>query len=74
MPLLRLARKHVDIPAVLAGCIPFVHAANVAAQIYDQAAFKGKTLQSLPQHPRFCLSFDEPAKPGAVAFRARLHG
>src|SRR5262245_47013951 len=30
-PLLRLARKRVDIPAIVLGFIPFVHAANVAA-------------------------------------------
>jgi NTE family protein len=53
VPLLRLARKHVDIPAILAGCIPFVHAANVAAKIYDKTVFRGRTLQNLPERPRF---------------------
>jgi NTE family protein len=35
-PLLRLARKRVDVPAILLGFIPFVHAANVAARTYDR--------------------------------------
>jgi hypothetical protein len=52
-PLLGLARKRVDVPAILLGFIPFVHAANVAAGIYDRAVFHSKTLQDLPERPRF---------------------
>jgi NTE family protein len=55
-PLLRLARKHVDIRAILLGFVPFVHAANVAAQSYDRSVFNRKTLQDLPDRPRFVFT------------------
>jgi NTE family protein len=55
-PLLRLARKRVDVPAILLGFIPFVHAANVAAGTYDRAVFHSKTLQDLPDRPRFVFT------------------
>jgi NTE family protein len=55
-PVLRLARKHVDVPAILLGFIPFVHAANVAAGTYDRAVFHSKTLQDLPDRPRFVFT------------------
>jgi NTE family protein len=55
-PLLRLARKRVDIPAILLGFIPFVHAANLAALCYDRAVFRKKTLQDLPDRPRFVFT------------------
>lgn len=58
-PLLRLARKRVDVPAILLGCIPFVHAANGAARTYDRTVFDSKTLQELPDRPRFCLHLDQ---------------
>lgn len=55
-PLLKLARKRVDVPAILLGFIPFVHAANVAARTYDRTVFGSKTLQDLPDRPRFVFT------------------
>jgi NTE family protein len=55
-PLLRLARKRVDIPAIVLGFIPFVHAANIAARSYDRAVIRKKTLQDLPDRPRFVFT------------------
>ncbi|MER9920552.1 MULTISPECIES: patatin-like phospholipase family protein [unclassified Mesorhizobium] len=55
-PLLRLARKHVDVPAILLGFIPFVHAANVAAGAYERTVFHSKTLRDLPDHPQFVFT------------------
>lgn len=55
-PLLKLARKRVDLPAILLGFIPFVHAANVAARTYDRTVFGSKTLQDLPNRPRFVFT------------------
>lgn len=55
-PLLRLAKKRVDVPAILLGFIPFVHAANVAARTYDRAVFDSKTLRNLPDRPRFVFT------------------
>ncbi|WP_050995933.1 patatin-like phospholipase family protein [Bradyrhizobium yuanmingense] len=56
VPLLRLARRRVDAPAILFGLLPFVHASNVAARIYDKRVFNGKTLQDLPERPRFIFT------------------
>lgn len=55
-PLLRLAKKRVDLPAILLGFIPFVNAANVAARTYDRAVFDSKTLRDLPDRPRFVFT------------------
>lgn len=55
-PLLLLARKRVDVPAIMLGFVPFVHAANVAARIYDKVVFDDKTLQDLPERPRFVFT------------------
>ncbi|WP_316186575.1 MULTISPECIES: patatin-like phospholipase family protein [unclassified Bradyrhizobium] len=55
-PLLKLARKHVDIPSIALGFLPFVHAANVAAWTYDRSVFGSKTLQDLPNRPRFVFT------------------
>ena len=55
-PLLRLSRKHVDVPAILLGFIPFVHAANVASGTYDRVAFHSRTLRDLPDRPRFVFT------------------
>jgi hypothetical protein len=56
VPLLDLARKRVDKPAILLGMLPFVSAARVASIIYDQTLFHGKTLQDLPDRPRFSFT------------------
>ena len=56
LPLLALAQKWVDVPAILAGLLPFVSASGVAARAYDRALFKGSTLQDLPDRPRFTFT------------------
>ena len=43
-------------PAILLGFVPFVHAANVAAATYDRTVFHSKTLQDLPDRPRFVFT------------------
>jgi NTE family protein len=55
-PLLLLARRRIDLPAIFLGLLPFVTSANVAALFYDSIMFKGKTLQDLPNHPRFVFN------------------
>jgi NTE family protein len=55
-PLLGLARKRIDVPAILLGFLPFVHAANVAARSYDRTVFGSKTLRDLPDRPRFVFT------------------
>ena len=55
-PLLRLASKRVDIPAIALGFLPFVSAARLASATYDRVLFKKKTLQDLPESPRFSFT------------------
>jgi NTE family protein len=55
-PLLNLSRKYIDVPAIVLGLLPFVHASKVAALAYDRYLFHGKTLQDLPQTPRFSFT------------------
>jgi len=52
-PILRLARWRLDVPAIVLGLLPFVRAANLAAEVYDRVLFHGATLQDLPDSPRF---------------------
>ena len=56
VPLLRLAKWRLDVPAVLLGLLPFLHAANIAARVYEWTVFGKKTLQDLPQRPRFVFT------------------
>lgn len=55
-PILKLADKCVDVPAILLGLLPFVSAAGRAAAVYDKVLFHGKSLQELPSHPRFSFT------------------
>ena len=55
-PLLTLARKRLDIPAIALGLLPFVHASRIASSVYDRVLFHGKTLQDLPASPRFSFA------------------
>lgn len=55
-PLLTLSRKYVDVPAIILGLLPFVHASKIAALALDHWLFHGKTLQDLPQTPRFSFT------------------
>ncbi|WP_281287326.1 patatin-like phospholipase family protein [Methylobacterium terricola] len=56
LPLLALAQKWVDVPAVLLGLLPRFSAAGIAGRVYDAALFKGATLQDLPDRPRFTFT------------------
>ena len=55
-PLLALARWRLDAPAIVLGLLPFLRAANLAAAVYDHVIFKGRTLQDLPEKPRFVFT------------------
>lgn len=55
-PLVALARRYVDIPAIVIGLLPGVTAAGVAAWFYDRYLFRGATLQDLPERPRFTIT------------------
>lgn len=55
-PLIALAQKRVDIPAITLGLLPFSSAANLAAWCYDRMLFHGATLQDLPDSPRFSFT------------------
>ena len=55
-PLIRLANLTVDVPAITLGLVPFLHPANLAARTYDRLIFRGRTLQGLPDRPRFVFT------------------
>jgi NTE family protein len=55
-PLLTLARKRIDTTAIALGLLPFVQASRVACRAYDKFLFHGKTLQDLPESPRFSFT------------------
>ena len=55
-PVLRLAGLTIDVPCIALGLLPFVHAANLAAWTYDRLLFGGRTLQDLPDRPRFVFT------------------
>jgi NTE family protein len=55
-PLLALARKRIDTVAITLGLLPFVYASRVASRAYDKILFHGKTLQDLPDSPRFSFT------------------
>jgi NTE family protein len=55
-PILNLSRKYIDAPAIVLGLLPFVNASKVAELAYDRYLFRGKTLQDLPQTPRFSFA------------------
>ena len=56
MPLVALAQRWVDVPAIILGLLPFVSAAGIGAWFYDRVLFKGATLQDLPDNPRFTFT------------------
>jgi NTE family protein len=56
-PLFDLAGHHLDIPASVAGMLlPGSTIAQRAAAAYDRHLYKGKTLQQLPDEPRFVFN------------------
>lgn len=54
-PVTRLARQTIDIPAAIIGRIPGLSGFWVRRS-YDRALFHGKTLQDLPDDPRFVFN------------------
>lgn len=57
-PILQLAQRYVDVPAILRGIprwfgAPAPRAAERTARVYDRDLCRGATLQDLPDHPRF---------------------
>jgi NTE family protein len=56
VPILNLSTKRIDVPAILLGILPFVNGAARAAAAYDKFLFRGKSLQDLPDHPRFSFT------------------
>ncbi|MDR7038803.1 NTE family protein [Methylobacterium sp. BE186] len=56
LPLLALAQKWVDVPAVVLGLLPRLSAAGIAGRVYDRTLFGGATLQDLPDRPRFTFT------------------
>jgi NTE family protein len=55
-PILALSRRRVDVLAILLGMLPFVNGASRAAAAYDKFLFGGKSLQDLPDRPRFSFT------------------
>jgi NTE family protein len=54
LPALEFSKRFVDAPSILGGLVnPFSSAADLAARAYDRHLFGGKTLQDLPDRPRF---------------------
>lgn len=54
-PIISLARKTIDIPSAIIGRIPGLSGSWVRKS-YDQILFHGKTLQDLPDSPRFVFN------------------
>lgn len=55
-PILGLSTKRIDVTAILLGILPFVNGAARAAVAYDRHLFHGKSLQDLPDRPRFSFT------------------
>jgi NTE family protein len=54
-PVIKLARTTIDIPAAIIGRIPGLSGSWVRSS-YDRILFRGKTLQDLPDTPRFVFN------------------
>ena len=52
-PILAFAREKVDVVDALTGLLPWTSASDQVAQTYDKHLFHKKTLQDLPDSPRF---------------------
>ncbi len=55
-PLLSLARRSVDVPAIALGLIPGLSAARIAAWLFSRHLVGKATLQDLPDEPRFVFN------------------
>jgi NTE family protein len=52
-PLLRLSRRTIDVPSVLGGLLPGQRVSDRIQAVYREHLFGGRTLQDLPDRPRF---------------------
>jgi len=52
-PIVAFSREKVDVVDALTGFLPLTSAAEQVAATYDQHLFQGKTLQQIPDLPRF---------------------
>jgi NTE family protein len=55
-PLRSLAGATIDLPAILWGGLGLRIVGNLIAAAYDRRLFHGRTLQALPDHPRFVFN------------------
>src|SRR5262249_9299935 len=52
-PILSFSRLKIDVVDALTGALPWSSAADEVANSYDRFLFEGKTLQDIPEEPRF---------------------
>src|SRR5215468_697737 len=52
-PVLAFSRQKIDVVDALTGLLPWTSASDELAKSYDKYLFGGKTLQSIPDSPRF---------------------
>jgi NTE family protein len=52
-PIVEFSRQKIDVVDALTGALPWTSAADQVAQSYDQYLFEKRTLQDLPDEPRF---------------------
>jgi NTE family protein len=52
-PVVAFSKKKIDVVDALTGALPWTSAAEQVAHSYDDYLFAGKTLQDLPDQPRF---------------------
>jgi len=55
-PIRTLASHTIDIASTVIGLLPGMSVSNRIAAAYDKHVFKGATLQSLPEEPRFVIN------------------
>ena len=55
-PLMRLARRNLQVPAIVSGLMPLCSAARTMEYLYKRHLFGKTTLQDLPEFPRFTLN------------------
>ena len=53
MPVVAFSRRNIDVVDALTGLLPWTSAAEQVAESYDKHLFNGRTLQDLPDTPRF---------------------
>jgi NTE family protein len=73
-PIERLSRRHLDIPIVALGMLPFVNPANVLAFVLDRLQFHGLRLDQLPDSPLFVFNATHLATGAAWYFSKPFMG